>query len=83
MTKEEILKWYNDEQSDTITGSMYGFPTDRFIEIEKSSLILDKNNEAFIHIWGWPGPDFTLYYFKDYGKTWYIDSKEMTNVSKC
>ena len=72
MTKEEILKWYNNKQPDTIAGAMYGSPTDRFIEIEKSSLILDKNNEAFIYIWGWPGPDFTLYYLKDYGKTWFI-----------
>ena len=30
-------------------------------------------------MWGWPGPDYNIYYFKDYGYTWAFDREELIN----
>lgn len=30
---------------------------------------LDKG-PAYCYLWGWPGPDYNLYYWRDFGKTW-------------
>ena len=34
------------------------------------------NADAFYYIWGWPGPDANLYYFKDYGITWAFNEED-------
>lgn len=31
---------------------------------------------AYIYIWGWPGPDYNIYYWKDLGKTWAYELKQ-------
>ena len=28
-------------------------------------------------MWGWPGPDYNVYSFKDYGYTWAFNKKEL------
>ena len=38
--------------------------------IPKDCLQTGKYEDCFIYVWGWPGPDANIYYFKDYGKTW-------------
>ena len=35
-----------------------------------------KNADAFYYIWGWPGPDANIYYFKDYGITWAFNKED-------
>ena len=90
MTKEEILEKYNDPFVDCIYGYMYGQPyinvvsagktekrPDEIIRIEKSALKLSKNNDCFIYVWGWPGPDYNTYWFSDYGKTWAFSEEEI------
>lgn len=89
MTNEEILSRYNSAECDVIYGFMYGEPyifvggnprtyrPDEIIEIEKSNLRLGKNKNCFIFVWGWPGPDANIYYFKDYGRTWAFSPGEI------
>ena len=93
MTNEKILEWYNTSNpNDKIYGFMYGYPTinicrhgttyqepDKIISISKLDLKLSKNQDCFIFIWGWPGPDANLYKFKDYGVTWAF-SEEILNA---
>lgn len=91
MTNEKILEWYNTvNPNDKIYGFMYGYPTinicrhgttyqepDKIISISKLDLKLSKNQDCFIFIWGWPGPDANLYKFKDYGVTWAFSEEEL------
>ena len=59
-----------------IYGYMYGqrtfnIPLEKDITfIPKDCLQIGKHKDCFIYVWGWPGPDANIYYFKDYGKTW-------------
>ena len=55
---------------------------DRVIEISKSKLELTKNNDGFIFIWGMPGPDYNIYWFKDYGITWAFELKDFKNKER-
>lgn len=56
-------------------GRMYGTtsPDDRIIEIDKSHIKFTSDGDAFYFVWGWPGPDWNLYRFIDYGITWAFD----------
>ena len=45
-------------------------------EIDKKDIKFCKNEDAFYYIWGWPGPDANLYYFKDYGITWAFNEED-------
>jgi hypothetical protein len=31
---------------------------------------------AIFFVWGWPGPDTTVLFLKDYGKTWAFDMED-------
>ena len=68
LSKQDILN------QGTIYAYMYGdkdSSNSDIIKISASKLILDtKDNSCFIYIWGWPGPDSNIYYYKDYGITW-------------
>ena len=67
-SKQDIL------EQNTIYAYMYGDKDNSnsdIIEISVDELILDtKDNDCFVYIWGWPGPDGNIYYYKDYGITW-------------
>lgn len=75
MDKESILKKYNDPGVRYIYGSFYGRPWDDFTYIEKEKLKLSYN--AFVFIWGGPGPDYNVYKFSDYGITWAFTKEEI------
>ena len=65
-------------------GTMYGGPygkheLDKIIEINKKDVKFCQNADAFYYIWGWPGPDANLYYFKDYGRTWTFNMNDFKN----
>lgn len=89
MTKEKILEMYNNPSVEAIYGFMYGQPfieyadgsqkPDKVIQILKSELRLSKDKDSFFYVWGWPGPDYNQYKFKDYGKTWVFTDKELIN----
>ena len=75
-------------------GTMYGGPYgesewDKILEINKKDIKFCQNADAFYYIWGWPGPDVNLYYFKDYGLTWafnkndFIRKEEVGHDSNC
>lgn len=56
-------------------GRMYGTtsPNDEIVEIDKRKIKFTLNGDAFYFVWGWPGPDWNLYRFIDYGITWAFD----------
>lgn len=90
-TKQEILYQYYSIKTKSIFGYMYGEPLktilinngekilekDEIIEINKNNLILGKNGDCFIYIWGFPGPDGNIYKFEDYGRTWAFTKEEI------
>lgn len=57
-------------------GTMYGNKWDEIIEINKKEIKFCKNEDAFYYVWGWPGPDVNIYYFKDYGITWAFNMED-------
>ena len=72
------------DKSDGIYGYMYGVRLEKkdiggIIFIEKKHLI--KRDSALIHIWGWPGPDFSVYKFSDYGNTWAFSKDDFISDS--
>lgn len=86
MTKQEILKWYNSKDpAKFMYGLMYGTrnklnPIEEDItELNYTNLELSKNEDCFIFIWGWPGPDVNFYEFNDYGVTWSFSKEELIN----
>ena len=34
----------------------------QIISIDKNNLKISKFGDSFIYIWGWPGPDYNIYY---------------------
>ena len=82
MTNQEIIKKYYSPQINNIYGYMYASENQRYgeiISINKNDLKISKFGDSFIYIWGWPGPDYNIYYFKDYGYTWAFDKEELIN----
>ena len=65
-----------------IYASMYGGKPDneinKIIHISPRSfkLCLHNGEPHFYHVWGWPGPDYSIYYLKDYGKTWTLTKED-------
>lgn len=58
-------------------GGQYGENEwDKILEINKKDIKFCQNEDAFYYIWGWPGPDVNLYYFKDYGLTWAFNKND-------
>lgn len=81
MDNREILtKYFIDNNVNYIWGTMYGTsnPTECITEISKQSLELTRDADAFIYIWGYPGPDYNLYKFTDYGVTWAFTRQELS-----
>ena len=80
MSSNEVrYKFYSNDTKfyGTMYGSVYGVHEwDKIIEIDKKNIKFCQNADAFYYIWGWPGPDANLYYFKDYGKTWAFNIKD-------
>lgn len=92
MTKSEIVDRYNTAETTCIYGRMYGseyithnFYTggsktelDRVIKIGKNEIEEFNAEKGYIlFIWGWPGPDYNVYRFDDYGRTWAFDRGEL------
>ena len=66
-----------------IYGYMYGnhkgYKQDKIIKINLSDLRISLNTikPSLYYIWGWPGPDVSVYYFEDYGEIWALDKAEI------
>lgn len=76
--KEEVL------QHEEIFSLMYSpyrvdyLPLEEQIQkIKTSELKWYKNEEGFIYVWGWPGPDVNFYTRETYGKGWAYTKKEI------
>lgn len=87
--KENVMVTIKDVMNrEYIWGFMYGRPTVHFGNKEEPDVLtkirvknispLDEN--SFMYIWGWPGPDYNIYYFSDYGVTWCFERDEMPNA---
>ena len=50
---------------------------EQIIKIETSELQWSEDEEKFIYIWGWPGPDYNIYSRDTYGKGWGYTKKEI------
>ena len=87
MDNTKFLDWYYDTR-EPIYGLMYNKRTiSKPIEedicfINHKELKLSEYKDSFIFIWGWPGPDYNLYKFKDYGVTWAFTKEELINYYK-
>lgn len=91
MTKQEILSRYYAAETDFIYGRMYGSEyittvykdgakteLDKIVRIGKNEIKeFNPEKEYILFIWGWPGPDYNVYKFSDYGKTWAFDREEL------
>ena len=90
MNKQEIFVRLSE--SKYIYGYMYGKPfkwvktrdgrnvatKDTIIEIAVKELRIW--SEGFCYVWGWPGPDYNLYRFEEYGKTWAFTKEELEEI---
>lgn len=85
---EKIIKKLLSQETKCIYGTMYGGEfirhcgvdgeynyRDKLIKIDKNKLHIGK--DSMTYVWGWPGPDFNVYKFSDYGKTWAFSREEM------
>lgn len=81
MTNVEI--YHNLKNIGGIYGYMYGQRilstpiNEDIIFIKQKDLIIGKQADCFVYIWGWPGPDGNIYEFKDYGKTWSFNKEDL------
>jgi len=77
--REILINYFINDNVNHIWGTMYGSssPTECITKISKQSLELTRNADAFIYIWGYPGPDYNLYKFTDYGVTWAFTRQEL------
>lgn len=92
MTKEEIVSlmesadgiWGTMFGKDVVrhfsplTGKGY-FEKDDYVFISKDELKEwgTKECTGYFFIWGMPGPDYNVYLFSDYGKTWSFDENDL------
>ena len=80
MTNQEIIKKYYSPKIKYIYAYMYASKNHRYgeiIKINKKELKISVSGDSFIYIWGWPGPDYNIYYFEDYGYTWAFKKEEL------
>lgn len=84
MTYEQIAEGLRSAKS--VFGYMYGkqyvidsssrrLYADRLIDINVSEIEIYP--DKFVYTWGWPGPDYNIYRFMDYGKTWAFTREEI------
>jgi len=65
---------------DKIYAFMYGFREDNLnhiISIDVAELHFPPTNRSMVYVWGGPGPDYSTYYFEDYGETWAYTKEEL------
>lgn len=79
MTDEEIYNRLISER--TFYGYMYGrngsVPDEKIIKMTlQKDKYINKSKNNFVYIWGFPGPDYNRYEFKDYGTTWAFDLED-------
>lgn len=95
MNNADIIKRF--KESDCIYGRMYGNEyiticedgkerrvKDRVIKLDIKSdrLELNEEKEVIYFVWGWPGPDYNIYRFADYSKTWSFDEGELEKYDR-
>lgn len=64
--------------------TMYGGPPDEKINQLFQIKIADckyyddwyGKGSTYLYLWGWPGPDYNLYHWRDFGKTWAYELKQ-------
>ena len=95
MINDIILTYFNSDECKHFYGYLYGSPwyinvnrdgrevrkSDRLLRIEKSGILVSKDNDALIYIWGYPGPDANIYEFKDYGITWAFSEEDIIHMT--
>lgn len=64
----------NDE-----TGETEIYPS-KLYKISLHSSNIHLYDDSIVEIWGWPGPDSTTYYLKDYKKTWCFEPEEIPDA---
>lgn len=79
MTKEDIINWWYAPVTN-VDPHIYTKEKDGIYQIPKHDLILTKNKDKLIYIWGYPGPDYDEYNLDNYGKTWAFTEEELTNL---
>lgn len=83
--QDKILEWYKNTQESEEDEYIYGYmylegirrPGDKIIKIHKSKLLLTVNKDAFIYVWGYPGPGYNEYRFFRYGIDWAFTREEL------
>lgn len=80
MTRKEIAKLiYKYLNSKSFFGSMYGgkvAPDNPALEIKTEDCSFN-TDRGIQYIWGWPGPDYNVYRWEDYGKSWAFTKEEL------
>ena len=91
MTDPEIVERFNSPSTTAIYGRMYGQEyiteikiggkkyrnKDKIIKISKGEVTFNIDGRVILFVWGFPGPDYNIYKFDDYGKTWAFDRNEL------
>lgn len=79
----DYFDWFCSETDSPIYGTLYGEPIkedyteENICKLNNWELSLTKQREGFWYRWGFPGPDITIYNFKDYGITWAFSKQEL------
>ena len=90
MTRNEIYKKFYSPSTTYIYGRMYGNKylltndgnglqikiLDRILKIDKKNIKICTDGESLIYVWGFPGPDYNIYKFSDYGETWAFEKED-------
>jgi len=89
MTTDEIREKFLSDDVNGIYGYMHGHP---FINVngdkKRDEIIFIRDNSlrmssiGLVYVWGFPGPDCNMYYYKDYGITWAFSKDEIKNVDE-
>lgn len=59
-------------------GQIYRVSTERIIYFKNGfKSKLGSTGPCFMYIWGFPGPDYDIFSFEDYGKTWAFTKEEL------
>lgn len=76
--KEEVLQHKHIFSLMYSPNRFYDTPLkEQIIKINTSELKWYINEEGFIYVWGWPGPDANLYTRETYGKGWAYTRQEI------
>lgn len=67
---KKVDKIYIRMYGNKYINSNKGKELDKIISIQTSEIDFWNDKSSFIYIWGWPGPDYNVYRYSDYGETW-------------